>query len=502
MPDPIYYFMQLPVIPKFIKLPACILIITGIVFCKRVQNEDQWNTAFPAIGTQSSPRCTDLNQDGILDIIIGAGMNEYFPSDHGVIALDGKNGSTLWSVPASDQMVGSPTFLDITNDGIHDIIIGGRSHNLLAINGKSGEVLWRYQVIKDNGIKELARFNFFNCQITRDVNNDGLRDILTACGGNAKASPHSMQGRYPGTLMIIDSKSGEIISIDTMPDGLENYMSPVLINERGIEYILYGTGGETFGGNFYKVKFVDLLQSDLSGSKLIIHNPAQGFIAPPTLVDVNNDLVNEIILSAHNGVVYCIDGLSDSILWKKEMNLEANNMLSPGYFNEDSILDFFGYFAKGAWPENNGIIQFALDGQHGDELFRDSIGSIGFSSPISFQADHDKETEVLIHINFGRPNTLSYALNKSQLILFDFPEGKKVYLDTLQSFKNISTTPWLGDLDGDSNLDLITCYLKNTYKIDEVGGMYISKLKTAYLNSPTSAWSEYMGKNGSCVISK
>lgn len=476
------------------------LLLALLSTCTVKKKVTDWNTPLPAIGTQSSPRCTDLTGDGILDIVMGAGMNEYIQTNQGVIALNGKNGSLLWAIPATDQIVGSPAFIDISGDGINDIVIGGRSHNLLAINGKSGEIIWRYNVTRDQGIKELARFNFFNCQIVRDVNGDGLKDILAACGGNAKASPYSMQGRYPGTLMILDARSGDIMAMDTMPDGLENYMSPVLIKENEMEYILYGTGGETFGGNFYKVRFDDLLQSDLTGSKLLIHNPKHGFIAPPTLADVNNDSINDIILSGHDGIVYCIDGFSDSLIWKREMNLEANNMLAPGYYNQDSVIDFFGYFTAGAWPENDGIVEFVLDGRDGNILFRDSVGSTGFSSPISFQADSDPETEVLIHINFGKPNTMNYEANRSQLILYDFPEGKRVNLDTLQHFKNISTTPWLGDLDGDHKMELVTVYLLNTYKIHEVGGMYISMKKTDWKINGRGTWREYMGKDGSALF--
>lgn len=468
--------------------------------CTSNLKNGDWNSPFPAIGTQSSPRVTDLTGDGISDIVIGAGMNEYLATDHGVIALNGKTGKMIWSVRASDQIVGSPTFIDITRDGTDDVVIGGRSHNLLAVNGRNGEILWEYKVNQERSIKSFARFNFFNCQIVPDINGDGLDDILTACGGNSKANPHSMVGRYPGTLMIIDSKSGHILSIDTMPDGLENYMSPVFVNTQDTAYILFGTGGETFGGNLYRVSLDDMLHNNLKNSKLLIHNPDQGFIAPPTLTDINADGMLDIIVSAHNGTVYCIDGRSDSMRWKSEIGLEANNMLAPGYFNEDETLDFFGFFTAGEWPDNDGIVEFVLDGRNGKIVFTDSTGSTGFSSPISFQGDSDPETEVLIQVNFGKPNTMNYDANRSQLIMYDFPAGKRINLDTLQHFKNISTTPWLGDLDGDNKMELITVYLMNTYKIHEVSGMYVSAKTMPWNVNTSGGWREYMGKEGKAIF--
>jgi outer membrane protein assembly factor BamB len=484
----------------FIQAMIILFVSGALSSCRQESDLIHWNAPFPAIGTQSSPRCTDLNKDGVLDIVIGAGMNEYYPCEQAVLALDGKNGKLLWSVSASDQVIGSPTFLDITQDGTDDVIIGGRSHTLMAIDGKNGKIIWQYKIIRDGGIKELARFNFFNCQLIQDSNGDGLNDLLVACGGNAKANPNTLQGRLPGTMMILESKTGQMIAIDTMPDGLENYMSPVILNVQETSYVLFGTGGETFGGNLYKVNLADLVHNNLKNSKLLVHNPDQGFIAPPTLADINHDGMLDIIVPAHNGTVYCIDGHSDTIRWKMEIGLEANNMLAPGYFNEDDTLDFFGFFTAGAWPDNNGIVEFVLDGRNGNRVFKDSIGSTGFSSPISFQADSDLQSEIVMHINFGKPNTLNYDANRSQLIFYDFPGGHRKGLDTLQHFKNISTTPWLGDLDGDNTLELITVYLLNTYKIHEVNGMYISVKSTDWKGNRSGEWREYMGKEGKAIF--
>ena len=56
-----------------------------------------WTHNSPIIRTFSSPRTTDLNNDGIKDIILGGGV-EGFPTPYGVNAIDGYNGETLWTV--------------------------------------------------------------------------------------------------------------------------------------------------------------------------------------------------------------------------------------------------------------------------------------------------------------------------------------------------------------------------------------------------------------------
>jgi len=74
------------------------------------QNKIVWYKDISLIGSQSSPRASDLNKDGTLDIVIGAGKNEFQESDMGIIAFDGRSGELLWKVTAADQVYGSATF--------------------------------------------------------------------------------------------------------------------------------------------------------------------------------------------------------------------------------------------------------------------------------------------------------------------------------------------------------------------------------------------------------
>src|SRR4051812_18586554 len=55
-----------------------------------------WDKSFHVIGSQSSPRTADLNNDGTLDIVMGAGKNEFQQSDMGIVAFNGLSGDLLW----------------------------------------------------------------------------------------------------------------------------------------------------------------------------------------------------------------------------------------------------------------------------------------------------------------------------------------------------------------------------------------------------------------------
>ncbi len=74
--------------------------------CKPTESRIVWDKDFPVIGSQSSPRTADLNGDGVLDVVMGAGKNEFQPSVQGVMAIDGKTGEVLWQKSATDQVHG------------------------------------------------------------------------------------------------------------------------------------------------------------------------------------------------------------------------------------------------------------------------------------------------------------------------------------------------------------------------------------------------------------
>src|SRR5687768_264770 len=62
-----------------------------------------WSVTYKHLGTLSSPRVADLNEDGVMDVVLGAGSVEFRASDSAVIALDGTDGTILWTARGRDQ---------------------------------------------------------------------------------------------------------------------------------------------------------------------------------------------------------------------------------------------------------------------------------------------------------------------------------------------------------------------------------------------------------------
>lgn len=491
-----------------------LLIAFVFVACSgnsRKKSEVLWVKSFPVIGSQSSPRTEDLNRDGTLDIVMGAAKNEFQETDMGVIAIDGKTGNLMWKQHAIDQVFGSATFCDVNGDSVKDVFIGGRSPQLKALDGKTGQVIWEYQKdkFKDDPIMKYARYNFNNGVLVPDQNNNGIAELLTVNGGNALAAPYETKDRFPGVLMLLDCKTGDVVAADTMPDGKESYITPLAFSQPGSKElnILFGTGGETINGNLYVATLSDLKAKNLSNAKIIATDTGHGFIAPATLADITKDGYLDIIAITHGSKVVAIDGKDYHVLWSKSFpGTECSNSFAVGYFTDDDVPDFFTFVSKGQWPNSTGSVQLMLNGADGNVEYLDSIGCTGFSSPVVFDLNDDGRDEVILSVNeydcsIGYDSTPpKEVLNR--LIAIEFGKKSVNAIDQAKGLKNIFSTPWIGDLDQNGYLDIIYCQYYHHANLLSFLGMVVKRIETPVKIKKDVAWGAFLGSAGNGIFTQ
>jgi hypothetical protein len=268
---------------------------------------------------------------------------------------------------------------------------------------------------------------------------------------------------------------------------------------------VFGTGGETIDGNLYLSSISDLLAKKLLAAKVIATENGHGFIAPATLADITGDGFLDIIAISHGSKAVAIDGKGHHTLWRTIFpGTESSNSLAAGYFTDDNIPDFFTFISKGQWPNSTGTVQVMINGKDGSTAYADSMGCTGFSSPVVYDLNDDGHDEAIISVN-DFDCSLGYAsqsprLMKNRLIAIDFSNKSVKTIDEAEGFKNIFSTPWIGDLDKDGYLDLIYCQYFHHADLLSFLGMRIKRVDMPIRITKDVRWGAFLGSNGDGVF--
>lgn len=463
--------------------------------------ENSWKVQIDEIGFISSPKAADLNSDGILDIVLGGAGTEFDAIQHGVIAINGKDGSLLWKVPARNQVVGTAMFKDITSDGVPDVFIGGRSAILYAIDGAKGKLIWEYLPTTDtmdlhNDIKIL---NFLNPQFIPDVDGDGTEDLLLPFGGYVKAEPTDTI-RPSGKLMVINTNNGAVLHNFLMPDGKETYMSPLVYKFEGDEdtSILFGSGGEEISGNLYLIAMKDFLAGDTAKTKTLAYGEKKGFIAPPVLIDVNKDGIRDIVVNAVEGKMICIDGKTKKEIWSVPVDegFHVSTMPTPGFFTgDDSIPDFYTGLSFAPWSHNKLSTHILVDGKQGKLVATDTTGVFQYASSTVFDFFKNDTDEVLVANNkYGRLPGSGFEADfyMNELKIFNFENQTFSPLRRIELGANLGSTPLIIDIDNDGWLDIINCYSHDGQNLYSFKNGVIERIELKVKTKPIR-WGSYMG---------
>lgn len=475
-----------------------IIFLLSIFLCFHSLKADWTQSTGPSTAF-SSARAVDLNQDGILDIVTGGGVESLFdqsdnilftPSDYTVVAIDGATGNYLWNVAGSDQIFGSPIFEDVTDDGIPDVFIGGRNGYLMGLDGSTGNELWQfYTDAATNDASLVGLYNFYTAQFTKDFTGDTIPELLLANGGDRKLNALD-PNRPPGTLMVIDPVDGSLLGSAEMPDGLETYMSPVSRDFYWDEKpdVIFGTGGESIGGSLWRVPVADILTGDISAAVELYNSPDKGFIAAPSLADMNGDNVTDIIANSYDGRVIIIDGLTNNVIWEYNIpGVEINASPTMGLFNDDETPDIFVVASIGVAPSYTGTKQVILNGDDGSVISEFQEGFLQFSTGLAYDTDADGVDEIINMVNQANGSTFTH-----ELILFDVNDGTQNVIAS-GSGSNLASTPWIGNMNNDGLLDLFFSYNIDDTQFTPQSGIMHECISLAIVDSNSVAYGSYLG---------
>lgn len=454
-----------------------------------------WETAIDSTSAFGSPVARDLNQDGVLDIIIGCGL-ELEASETGILALNGKNGDPLWTFPAPAQMYGQPLFLDITGDGTEEVFLAGRFGQFFALNGETGQQIWSF--FEDSILYAIdsGYYNFFSPQWIPDQTGDQIPEILISNGGDANKTFLDTI-RAAGSLMVINPVNANIVARGLMPDGKETYFSPLLIPDGDSlnPWIIFGSGGETVHGSLWKIPLSSLMQNSLTSATPILSGMGKGLIAVPSLADVNQDGREDLIVPRHNAAVIALDWKTGITFW--EISYPAHEIyVSPtiGQFTGDPTPDAIVHVDKGNWPFYFGGFWALIDGATGMEVWTDTSETYQFASAVAADTDQDGYDEMLYVHNFYIDLPDGTRAFQHEIELIDFQSLTTTSYSPARNGMDVFSTPLLADLDQDGKPDFV--YASNNNTRDWYQSLGITVHRAEFSTFSSIAWGGYLGNEG------
>ena len=169
--------------------------------------------------------------------------------------------------------------------------------------------------------------------------------------------------------------------------------------------------------------------------------------------------------------------------------------MAIGHFNQDSIPDFFVTFAQGVWPDLSWTKQALINGKNGNIDYRDSLGYYQTSSPVVVDLTGDGIEEVILSVDYQVLDSLGAKSFYTTLYAIDFTQNQSMPIVEGMPGHNVSSTPWIGDMDNDRMLDIVYCHGTNAKKTYTFDGLRVNRLKTTIPITKPIKWGAYMGSN-------
>ena len=353
----------------------------------------------------SSPVLVDLDGDGTLEVVVG--------SKDGLLHVRNHDGSPVagWPQDTDGELIAPPSVGDLDADGSLEIVL---------------PVERRVYIFRPDGAPFHSEWpKRFKSRII------------------AAATLADLDEDFDKEIIIVTKTDGVHVlhhdgdDLDGWPQEIEDFgLSPAAVGDLNrdgsLELVL-----TTSGAN------VHAWEAD--GTALegwpIEPRPGTGANAPPVLADLDSDGTLEIILMFRNGSIYVLSQKGEvRDGWPQRIGYTPYAAPAVGDLNSDGQLEIIAGDLG-----TSSIVALNEDGTLAPGWPISIFGSTVTSIPVLGDINGDGETEVIIATNWGSFFGQLHAFSSGGVELDDWP---------LITTGNLQSSPAIGDLDGDGDIEL------------------------------------------------
>ena len=360
---------------------------------------DMFQNHFPVAieyGVVSGSAVVDIDNDGVQEVVVG-GLDSMLH----VITLDGLE-LTGFPFMADNKITSAPAVGDIDNDGNLEIVFATLSGGIY--------------VVQADGTGELvsqAADNILGTPAIDDLDGDGDLEIVTAGFGYDLMAIHHDGSALAGFPVIIEGER------------MEGAAGIADINGDGSKDIIVGTKGD-----FLHV--FDASGNSLAGFPVDLGRDIK---TPPVITDLTGDGSLEIITGQRSGFVYALSN-TGAVLWNHQL-AAVPILTAPAVFdyNQDGLMETVYVLPDGRVS----VLDHAgnmLDG------WPQALGTTCYSSPIVADLDGDDIPEIVLGDDLN--NLYAFHIDGTLLPNYPIVQGSRVHCAAT-----------IADLDLDGNLEII-----------------------------------------------
>ena len=429
------------------------------------------------IGRFSFPACKDIDNDGLLDLIIGeedGNLNLFEQQNIGSYEFEFVTDSFL-NIGGN---ISKPTITDIDSDGLWDLFVRESSGDWISYYEQVEQGTYDFVLITENFLE--VNYSTSKAMHFVDIDNDNLLDLLI--------------GIHTGVLIHFEQESENSQVFNLISENFSDiyagsYAVPTStdLDNNGLLDLLIGVS--------HNGRIRHYEQEEINSYNFVLIEPMfedirLGYMAAPTLADINDDNLDDIVAGSLYGGIHLFEQYSDILYYftKIETGDFVNEISSSlgcscSDYDLDEDIDLFitnAWWGNPANPEANLLYANNGDGTF-TQIMNGDIVNFTNSSNSSSWGDYNNDGFIDLFVansgQTGGPNSLFQNNGDGTFITI-------TDITFIEDQDFTQTGVW-GDFNNNGFLDLITTSCMGTFLYMNLGGDTFSEkviLNEGYLN--------------------